>query len=107
MQKAVPEKTQRDKKYCTNLWEEWVSHRAETTGIIIPHLKNIDMEELQHWMCAFILEIRKKDGSVFPPNTLHHIYCGLMRYLRANGMPEIDFFKNERFSIKVSDGFGF
>ena len=64
MQNAVPEKTQRDNKYCVNLWEEWVSYRAKTTGAVIPHLKNITFEELQHWLCAFVLEI-KKDGSVF------------------------------------------
>ena len=98
MQKAVPEKTQKDNKYCVNLWEEWVSYRAKTTGAVIPHLKNIKLEELQHWLCAFVLEIRKKDGSAFIPNTLHHICCGIMRYIRVNGMPELDIFKNEQFS---------
>lgn len=99
MQKAVPEKTQKDNKYCVGLWEEWVSCRAKTTpGVVVPHLNKITAQELQHWLCAFVLEIRKKDGNPFPPNTIHHVCCGIMRYLRINGMPEIDFFRNEGFS---------
>ena len=41
VQKAVPEKTQADTKYCANLWEQWVKHQAETTGDVIPHLVDI------------------------------------------------------------------
>lgn len=41
--------------------------------------------------------MRKKDGTEFPPNSLHHIVCGLMRYLRANGQPSIDFFIDPEF----------
>ena len=40
----------------------------------------------------------KKDGSVFLPNSLHHVCCGIMRYIRVNGMPGIDIFKDEGFS---------
>ena len=98
MQKGVPRKTQEDSRYCANLWQEWVTHRAATTGVFIPHLKDIKAEELQHWICAFVLEIRKKDGSEFIPNTLHHICAGIMRYLRTNGMPELDIFKQAGFS---------
>ena len=98
MQRAVPLKTQRDNKYCANLWEDWVLHRAKTTGVTIPYLNTIKVEELQQWLCAFVLEIRKKDGSVFLPNSLHHVCCGIMRYVRVNDMPGIDFFKDEGFS---------
>ena len=43
----------------------------------------------------FILEARKKTGEVYPPNTLHHIVCGLMRYV---GNPQVDFFRDPQFS---------
>ena len=46
----------------------------------------------------FILEIRKKDGNEFPPNSLHHLVCGLMCYLRHHGRPEVDSFKDPDFS---------
>lgn len=65
---------------------------------MIPLLHNITEEELQHWLCAFVLEVWKRDGTVFVPNTLYHICCGIMRYLRTNGMPQIDIFKDSGFS---------
>ena len=49
-------------------------------------------------MCRFALEIRRKDGKQYPPNTIHNICCGVMRYLRTQGKPEIDFFKDSSFS---------
>ena len=38
-----------------------------------------------------VLEIRKVDGTEYPPNTLHHILCGIMRHMRCTTMPGIDF----------------
>jgi len=48
-------------------------------------------------LTRFTLEVRKKDGGEFPPSSLHHICCGLMRYLRLNGQPSIDFFSDSDF----------
>ena len=98
MHSAIPTTTRRDNKYCYTLWNDWVLYRANSTGEVIPLLHNITAEELQHWLCAFVLEVRKKDGNLFVPNTLHHICCGIMRYLRTNGMPQIDIFKDSGFS---------
>ena len=64
--------------------------------IIIPYLKDITIPELNHWICYFILEVRKKDGTEFPPNTLHHICCGILRYLRISGIT-VDIFKDKEF----------
>ena len=33
-------------------------------------ISTLDNESLQHWMCRFILEVRKKDGTEYP---LKHI----------------------------------
>lgn len=83
--KGVPKKTQEDTKYCVNLWDAWTRYRLETTGATIKPLSKLSRKELQHWLTRFVLEVRKKDGSQFSPNSLHHICCGLMRYLRWNG----------------------
>ncbi len=98
MQSAVPDKTQRDTRYCVRIWEEWAEHRASSTGAILPPLKDIAQIQLQQWMSCFVLEIRKKDGTEFPPNSLHHICCGIMRYLRSNRKPALDIFKDKEFA---------
>lgn len=53
---------------------------------------------LQHWLVRFCLEVRKQNGEVYPPNTLHHICCGIMRHLRLSGQPDLDTFKDGEFS---------
>ena len=82
----IPESTNRDTKYCAKMWEEWVINRAKKTGTVVPYLKDITIPQLQYWVCYFILEVCKKDGAEFPPNTLYHICCGIMRFVRTNGM---------------------
>ena len=39
---------------------------------------------------------RKKDGSEFSPDTLHHLCYGIQRFLRSNGHPALDIFKDSR-----------
>ena len=73
VQKAIPHKTQQDNKYCANMWNEWVIYQAKTTGVVIPYLKDIKVEELQHWICSFLLEIRKKIAMHLYP-TLYTMY---------------------------------
>ena len=46
--------------------------------------------------------MRGKNGSEFPPTTLYHIICGIMRYLGLNGRPESDFFTDPEFSALKS-----
>ena len=96
--KGVPSKTIEDTKYCVNLWNEWKRYRQQTLGDSIPDLTDLSRSQLQHWLTRFVLEVRKKDGSEYVPNTLHHICCGLMRHLRWNGHPSLDFFTDSDFA---------
>ena len=80
------------------LWETWAKDRSLSTGVPVPPLAHLDVQQLQYWLCHFIHEARKKDGLEYPPNTLYHLVCGIMRHIRHNcGRPEIDFFKDSRF----------
>ena len=54
-------------------------------------------KQMSHWMTCFILEARKRDGTVYPPNTLHHLVAGVQRRLRQNGHI-LDIFKDAEFS---------
>jgi len=80
-------------RFCYRLWEEWKKHRESTTGVKIPHITDMPPQQLQHCLTLFILEVRKRNGDVYPPNSLHHITSGLMRHLRWSGC-KIDLFKD-------------
>jgi len=97
-QKAVPAKTVADTKYCVRLFNEWRTHRIQTTEATIPTLTQMTKQHLNYWLTRFVLEVRKKCGNVYPPNTLHHIVMGLMRHLRWSGQPSIDFLKDPEFA---------
>ena len=89
---SMPKKTRNDMDYCMRIWMEWKECRnikTETTAMT--------KVELNEALCRFVVEIRKKDGSEYPPNNVHHIYCGIMRYLRTEGQPQINFFSDRSF----------
>ena len=85
---ATPQNTQKDTKYCINVWEDWCQHRRDTTSSTIPPLSSFPATNLQFW---FILEVRKKNGSEYSPDTLLHIYSGVVRHLRENGHPTLTY----------------
>ena len=96
-ERAVPAKTVADTKYCIGLFEAWRKHRMETTNSDIPTMTDMTTHEMQYWLTRFVLEVRKKSGEVYPPNSLHHITVGIMRHVRCTGQPGLDFFKNPEF----------
>ena len=91
------------------------SNQFEYSGLPSTNEENISAGQLQrfatpksdeeverarkaYWMSRFVLEIRKKDGTEYPPNTLHHICCGILRHLRESRRVEIDFFEDVAFA---------
>ncbi len=87
---GIPKKTLQDTLYCVRIWEEWREYRQQAIGDSRAALTEITKLELQPWLTRFILEVRKKDGSVYPPNMLYHLFAGIMCHLRWAGMPETD-----------------
>lgn len=100
---AIPAKTRQDTEYCVRMWDQWASFRngrPGTSNSYVPSLIELanDPPNLQYWLSRFCLEARKKDGSEFPPNSLHHLVCGLMRYIRLHGNPSLDLFKESAYA---------
>lgn len=95
---AIPKKTCDDMMYCLRIWNEWRHHRQVNYGDSIPEICQIDTAPLAHHLSSFILEVRKKNGDEFPPNSLFHIVSGIQRYLRYNGKPSVDFFNDPVFA---------
>ena len=99
---AVPKKTKANTEYCMRIWGAWWKERiardeseADLEGDI--PLTQMDKKVMKCWLTLFVLEVRKQNGTEYPPNTLHHIVCGIMRYLRQNGM-NIDFYQDPEFA---------
>ena len=96
----IPKKTQTDTKYCLDIWKNWSIFRNSVvdTEQVNEDITALDNNGIQYWMSRFVLEVRKKDGSEYSPNTLHHICCGILRHLRESGRPDIDIFKDSSFA---------
>ena len=64
-----------------------------------PDILNItNNEELNYWLSKLVVEVRKKKdpGSVYPPNTLYQLCCGL-RHMRENDRPDLNVFTDPAF----------
>ena len=98
-QAAIPKKTKKDTAWCAKIWNDWSSQRnsSSASGEHVPDIANMEITQLQRWMSHFVLEIRKKDGTPYPPESIYHIVCG-MRFVRLNGKPEVDFFRDQAFA---------
>ena len=106
----IPPNTRINTSWAVRAWSEWALERngmiaiKGETGITLPEV-NPDIlnithnEELNYWLSKFVVEVRKKKnpGSFYPPNTLYQLCCGLQRYMRDNGRPELNFFTDTSF----------
>ena len=56
-------------------------------------------EELNYWLAKFVVEVRKKGqkAEFYPPTTLYQICCGLLRFLRNNGLAALNIFDDPMF----------
>ena len=93
----IPTKTKDDTTYCHKLWKTWRECRQTQTGENIPSIETMTHTELTHWLSRFVVEVRKVDGTEYPPNTLHHIVAGLQNHLRLEGKM-VDLFKDRQFA---------
>ena len=42
-----------------------------------------DSKALSFWLCRYVCETRKEDGSKYPPSSLHCLLAGLLRHMRS------------------------
>ena len=95
---GVPVNTKKNTSWAVNVWTEWADYRRHRCPTECPpHLLTIQACELNDWLCRFVLEVRRKDGKPYPPNTLHQLCCGILCYLREV-KPVLDLFKNPEFA---------
>ena len=98
---SVPQKTTKQTSWCFGVWKLWRESRLESKDVRDhpPELLSMSDDDLCKWMIKFLYEARKKaDGSEYRGETLYQLLCGIQRYLRANGRPDIiDFLSDSKF----------
>ena len=83
-------------------WNEWMNGTILTIAMMtFCRWKNT--EERLHTLrtlSLFTIEVRKKDGSKYPPASIHLLLCGLQHIMRHNNRCPFDIFdkKDVRFS---------
>lgn len=100
--KVIPRNTQKNDGWALRVFEEWISERNERCDDEkCPEdvLETEDANCLSKWLSLFTIEARKKDGSKYPPGTLHMLLCGLQRIMRRRNSHPFDIFskKDARF----------
>ena len=87
---VVPANTESSTQWAVKNFTDWALNRS-TLGICeaVPAdlLKSHDAELVCKWLCRFIVETRKTNGSVYPPATLKSLVSGVNRVLQGNKAP--------------------
>ena len=99
---GIPAKTRQQTDWTVRVWEQWSTSRNEQ---LLPGEKPfstdfgaLTVEEMQFWLCRFVLEVRKVDGEHYCPSTLYQLCCGLLRHLRNNcNQVDVNIFEDREF----------
>ena len=104
----VPKATQSSMNWAVGVWEKWARERNPTCvnwsqdkfGQVGTDIALLPKDELNYWLAKFVLEVQKKEsGQVYCRNTLNQMVCGLQRFIRDNGRPELNFFEQAQFKL--------
>lgn len=86
----VPQSTEASTQWALRNFNDWASYHCSLTpddpmpgNLLASHNANLVCK----WLCRFLLETRKTDGSLYPPSSLRSLICGLNRILQSNEAP--------------------
>ena len=86
----VAKNTEKNDRWALNAFRAWKSERNDRCESKCPDvLERDDAELLNKWLSLFVLEVRKSDGTQYPPQS---ILCGLQRYMRRNNAHPVSIF---------------
>ena len=87
---VVPLNTESSTQWAVRNFTSWALNRSTVLpGELVPAelLQSHDGELVCKWLCRFILETKKTDGSSYPPATIRSLVSGLNRVLQGNKAP--------------------
>ena len=53
------------------------------------------VDDMVYWLPKFVVELHKEDGTMYPPNSIYSIICGLQRCLKCS---DINIFSDSMFA---------
>ena len=103
---VVPKNTQKNDQWALRALTEWITERNKRCSDKCPMdiLHTEDTERLAKWLSLFTIELRKKDGSKYPPATIHLILCALQRVMRQTNRHPFDIFDKKDVCFRRSHG---
>ena len=86
-EKYVPQHTAFSTTWAVNTFFDWMRERNESPGTMkcptdLLSSSTIGFEILDYWLAAFILEVKKGDGSYYTYGSLRNLIAGIGRQLR-------------------------
>ena len=99
---SLSKHTLQSTKWAINVWNTWANqknHRIEQNKSsrsakvpTIPELSKVKGEDLDIYLSEFIIEVRRFDGEMYPPDSLMVLCAGVQRFLREDGnRPDLSF----------------
>ena len=87
---VVPGNTEANTQWAVRNFNAWALNRSfvnpsEAVPTDLLHSHNPQL--VCKWLCRFLMETRKSDGSLYPPASLRSLVCGLNRVLQKNKAP--------------------
>ena len=70
--RGIQKSTQKDTRYCVQIWDEWRKYHKKSTGTEILPLQ-LPPHQLNTLLTMFDFEASKKTSKVHPPNTHHFL----------------------------------
>ena len=87
---VIPVNTRANSNWAIKNFKEWASNRlAMTPDDPVPAdlLQSQDPDLLCKWLCRYVMETRRTDGSLYPPATLRSLLSGVNRVIQENKAP--------------------
>ena len=87
MKENVPLKTRYQNNWGVAVWKQWAEWRNGIVDETLPEnfesvpldVNDLTEEKLGFWLARFVLEVKKKNGSDYPPYSLYQICCAIQR----------------------------
>ncbi|CAG2235861.1 unnamed protein product [Mytilus edulis] len=87
---AENKNTKKTTKWAVNVYEDWKNSKIGS-GLIIPNLKDLSVQDINSILGKFVVEVRKKNGEKYPAKTLYLLVTGLLRGMRSQGVSNLNF----------------